>query len=256
MTQVNQQLILDYQFKPQYSFSNFVITPSTEVAYNAAMSVSRKPGQKYNPLCIYGDMGVGKTHLLGAIGKEARSSISDAVIVCINSKFFLSQQEKANNEFDVVTLVKEYNDVDFLIIDDIDAILKNPSIDEKIFHLYNHLIQKGRQLIFSSSIPPNQLKFTDQNLKSRLESGLTVKIEKMNDEDKRKVINRLAKNFEVFIPHNVVDYILNSAPRDFISLHNIISRINRLSLETKKKITLSLVKKSLKKCLFSKFHEY
>ncbi len=68
----------------------------------------------------------------------------------------------------------------------------------------------------------------------------------MNDEDKRKVIKRLAKNFEVFIPNNVVDYILNSAPRDFISLHNIVSRINRLSLETKKKITLPLVKKSLK----------
>ena len=244
MAQLNQQLILDYQFTPEYSFSNFVKTPSTEVAYNAAMSVVRKPGQKYNPLCVYGGMGVGKTHLLRAIGKEASSSVSDAVIVYINSKFILAEQEKANNEFDVVSLVKEYNDVDFLIIDDIDVILKKPSIDEKIFHLYNHLMQKGKQLIFSSSIPPNQLKFTDQNLKSRLESGLTVKIEKMNDEDKRKVIKKLAKDFDVFIPNNVVDYILNSAPRDFISLHNIVSRINRLSLEAKKKITLPLIKKT------------
>jgi DnaA family protein len=107
-------------------------------------------------------------------------------------------------------------------------------------------MQKGKQLIFSSSIPANQLKFTDQNLKSRLESGLTVKIEKMNDEDKRKVIKKLAKDFEVFIPNNVVDYILSSAPRDFISLYNIVSRINRLSLETKKKITLPLVRNLFK----------
>ena len=255
MTQVKQQLIIDYQFKPEYSFSNFVKTPSTEVAYNAAMLVVSKPGQKYNPLCIYGDVGVGKTHLLGAIGQEARSSISNAVIVCINSKFILAEQEKAYKEFDAVRLVKEYDDVDFLIIDDIDAILKKPSSDEKIFHLYNHLMQKGKQLIFSSSIPPNQLKFTDRNLKSRLESGLTVKIEKMNDEDKRKVIKRLAKNVEVFIPNKVIDHILNSAPRDFVSLHDIVSRVNRLSLETKKKITLSLVKKSLKD-VFLKVHEY
>jgi DnaA family protein len=158
----------------------------------------------------------------------------------------LTEQEKANNEFDVVSLVKKFNDVDFLIIDDIDLILKKPSIDEKVFHLYNHLMQKGKQLIFSSSIPANQLKFTDQNLKSRLESGLTVKIEKMNDEDKRKVIKKLAKDFEVFIPNNVVDYILSSAPRDFISLYNIVSRINRLSLETKKKITLPLVRNLFK----------
>jgi len=255
MTQVKQQLILEYQFKTEYSFSNFVKTPSTEVAYNAATLVVSKPGQKYNPLCIYGDMGVGKTHLLGAIGQEARSSFSNAVIVCINSKFILAEQEKAYNEFDAVRLVKKYDDVDFLIIDDIDAILKKPLIDEKIFHLYNHLMQKGKQLIFSSSIPPNQLKVTDRNLKSRLESGLTVKIEKMNDDDKRKVIKRLAKNVEVFIPNNVIDYILNSAPRDFVSLYDIVSRVNRLSLETKKKITLSLVKKSLKD-VFLKVHEH
>jgi len=246
MTQLNQQLIIDYRIKPEYSFSNFVKTLSTEVAYNAAVSVARKPGQKYNPLCIYGDMGVGKTHLLSAIGKEAMSSANDAVIVYVNSKFILAEQEKANNEFDVVSLVKEYNHVDFLIIDDIDEILKKSSIDEKVFHLYNYLMQKGKQLIFSSSIPANQLKFTDQNLKSRLESGLTVKIEKMNDEDKRKVIKKLAKDFEVFIPNNVVDYILSSAPRDFISLYNIVSRINRLSLETKKKITLPLVRNLFK----------
>ena len=246
MTPLNQQLIIDYRIKPEYSFSNFVKTLSTEVAYNAAVSVARKPGQKYNPLCIYGDMGVGKTHLLSAIGKEAMSSANDAVIVYVNSKFILAEQEKANNEFDVVSLVKEYNHVDFLIIDDIDEILKKSSIDEKVFHLYNYLMQKGKQLIFSSSIPANQLKFTDQNLKSRLESGLTVKIEKMNDEDKRKVIKKLAKDFEVFIPNNVVDYILSSAPRDFISLYNIVSRINRLSLETKKKITLPLVRNLFK----------
>lgn len=245
MTQLNQQLILDYQFKPEYSFINFVKTPSTEMAYNAAMSVIRA-GQKYNPLCIYGDAGVGKTHLLRAIGNEVRSSSNDAVIIYINSKFILAEQEKVKNEFDVVNLVKKYNDVDFLIIDDLDVILKTSSIDEKIFHLYNHLIQRGKQLIFSSSIPPNQLKFIDQNLKSRLESGLTVKIEKMDDEDKRKVIKKLAKDFDLFIPDNVVDYILNSAPRDFVSLHDIISRINRLSLETKKKITLPLVKKTFK----------
>ncbi len=246
MTQLNQQLIIDYRIKPEYSFSNFVKTLSTEVAYNAAVSVARKPGQKYNPLCIYGDMGVGKTHLLSAIGKEAMSSANDAVIVYVNSKFILAEQEKANNEFDVVSLVKKFNDVDFLIIDDIDEILKKSSIDEKVFHLYNYLMQKGKQLIFSSSIPANQLKFTDQNLKSRLESGLSVKIEKMNDEDKRKVIKKLAKDFEVFIPNNVVDYILSSAPRDFISLYNIVSRINRLSLETKKKITLPLVRNLFK----------
>ncbi len=246
MTQLNQQLILDYQFKPEYSFSNFVKTPSTDMAYNAAMSVVKKTGQKYNPLCIHGDMGVGKTHLLRAIGNEVRSNISDAVIIYINSKFILTEQEKAKNEFDVVNLVKKYNNVDFLIIDDIDVILKIFSVDEKIFHLYNHLMQKGKQLIFSSSIPPNQLKFIDQNLKSRLESGLTVKIEKMDDEDKRKVIKKLAKDFDVFIPNNVVDSILNYAPRDFVSLHNIVSRINQLSLETKKKITLPLVKKALK----------
>lgn len=246
MDQLNQQLILDYQFKPEYSFSNFVRTPSTEVAYLAALSAVRKQGQKYNPLWLYGGKGVGKTHLLSAIGNEVRSSTDDTVIIYVNSKNILVEQEKAKNEFDVVRLVKEYNDVDFLIIDDIDAILKKPSIDENIFHLYNHLTQKGKQLIFSSSIPPNQLKFTDQNLKSRLESSLTVKIEKMTDEDKRKVIKKLAKDFDLFIPNNVVDYILNSAPRDFISLHDIVSRINRLSLETKKKITLPLVKKVLK----------
>lgn len=246
MSQLNQQLIIDYRFIPEYSFNNFVKSPSTEMAYNAALSVAGKTGKKYNPLCIYGEKGVGKTHLIRAIGNEIRANINGAVIIYIDSKKVLAEWKKTETEFDVVSLVKEYNNVDFLIIDDIDVILKNSSIDEKIFHLYNHLMQRGKQFIFSSSIPPTQLESTDQNLKSRLESGLTVKIEKMRDEDKRKVIEKLAKDFDVFIPDNVIDYILNSAPRDFTSLHNVVSRINRLSLETKKRITLPIAKKTLK----------
>lgn len=216
------------------------------MAYSAALSITSKSGQKYNPLCIYGEKGVGKTHLLRAIGNEIRSKIKEAVIIYIDSKNMLAELEKAKSEFDAVSLVKEYSNVDFLIIDDIDVILRKLSIDEKIFHLYNYLIQRGKQFIFSSSTAPNQFEITDQNLRSRLKSGLAVKIEKLKDEDKRKVLKKLAKDFDLFIPNNVIDYILNSAPRDFISLHNVVNQINRLSLETKKRITLPLAKKALK----------
>lgn len=245
MSQKNQQLTIDFHLEPEYTFNNFVKTPSTKMAYNASLFVARKPG-RYNPLIIYGGKGVGKTHLLRAIGNKARSNLRDAEIVYVSSKnILLADHENSKSEFDMVSLVDRYKNADFLIIDDIDVVLKKPCLDEKIFHLYNHLIQGGKQLIFSSSTPPQQLNFSDLNLISRLRSGLSVKIEKMNDEDKRKVIKKLSKDFEIFIPDIVVDHILNSASRDFKSLYGIIGQLNKLSLETKKKITLSLAKKTL-----------
>ena len=245
MSQLNQQLTLKYPFTPEYSFENFIKTPSTALALDAALLVIRKPGGKYNPLSIYGGKGVGKTHLLQAIGNKARASSKEAEIVYVDSRSLVGEQEETFREFDMVSLVNQYKNVDFLIIDDIDILNKRPHLDEKIFHLYNYLIQKGKQLVFASSIPPAQLNFTDNNLKSRLQTGLSVKIGKMNDKDKRKVIKKLSKDFELFIPDNVVNYILNSGPRDFESLHKTVEQINRLSLETKKKITLPLVKKNL-----------
>ena len=246
MSQLNQQIVIDYEYRPEYNFSNFIQTGATKVAYQAALSVAKKRGGKYNPLYIYGENGVGKTHLLIAIGNEIRSSTNNAVIIYVNSKKILTDRERAISEFDAVSLVKDYSDVDFLLIDDIDKALTNSSMDEKIFHLFNYLMQRGKHIIFASSSPPFQLKFIDLNLKTRLESGLTVKIEKMNDEDKRKVIKKLAKDFDLFIPNNVVHYILNFAPRDFISLFKTVKQINRLSLEAKKKITLPFIKKALK----------
>lgn len=245
MSQLNQQLILDYRFEPEYTFNNFVVTPSTEMAHSAAVLVAQENDRKYSPFCIYGDKGVGKTHLLRAIGNEARSNFKEIEIIYLDSKNILLNQEKAKNEFDMVDLMGRFSKVSFLIIDDIDKLLMESCLDEKIFHLYNHLIKRGKQLVFGSSLPPNQLDFSDE-IKSRLQSGLSVKIEKMNDEDKQKVIKKLSKDFEVFIPYDVIKYILNSAPRDFKSIYNIVKQINQLSLETKKKITLSLAKKTLK----------
>lgn len=245
MSQLNQQLILEYQFEPEYTFNNFVVTPSTEMAHNAALLVARGNDRKYNPFCIYGDKGVGKTHLLRAIGNEVRSKSKEIEIIYLDSKFILLNQEQAKNEFDMVNLMGRFCNVDFLIIDDIEKLLMESCLDEKIFHLYNHLIKRGKQLVFASSLPPNRLDFSDE-IKSRLQSGLSVKIEKMNDEDKERVIKKLSKDFEVFLPQDVIKYILNSAPRDFKSIYNMVKQINQLSLESKKKITLALAKKTLK----------
>lgn len=246
MSQLNQQLIIDFNFEPEYNFDNFVKTTSTGLAYDAALLTARKPGSKCNPLVIFGEKGVGKTHLLRAIGNWSRSNSKGLRVLYLDSKNIITKFKRLDDEFDVISLVKRYKDVDILIIDDIDIVLKQPHFDEKIFHLYNHLIQRGKQLVFASSVPPHLLNFTDLNLKSRLKSGLSVKIEKMNDKDKRNVIKKLSKDFEISVPHNVANYILYNAPRDFESLHKIICQLNGFSLETKKKITISLVKKILK----------
>ncbi len=248
MSQSNQQLIFDFNFEPAYTFKNFVKTASTEMAYNAALLIAQK-NKKYNPFCIYGEKGVGKTHLMRAIGNEVKSTSKEESILYLDSKSILSDQERSINEFDMVSLMERLSHVGFLIIDDLDILVEEPHLDEKFFHLYNnHLVQRGKQLVFASSISPHLLNFSDKNLQSRLQSGLSVKIEKMNDEDKRKVIKKLSKDFEVFIPYDVINYILNSAPRDFKSIHAIVKQINQISLRTKKKITLPLAKKTLKMC--------
>ena len=247
MSQLNQQLILNFRFEPCYTFSNFVRTPSTQLAYNAALSFAQKTDLKYSSLCIYGGKGVGKTHLLKAIGNESSLNFKEAEIIYVGSKNILADQRLIESEFDLVGLTERYYNVDFLIMDDIDLLLEQPNFDEKVFHLYNHLAQRGKKWAFTCSTPPHQLGFSDENLKSRLKSSFSVKIEKMQDNDRREVIKKLSKDFELFIPTKVIDYILNCAPRDFKSLHEIVSQLNKLSFRTKKRITLPLAKQSLKK---------
>lgn len=190
-----------------YTFDNFVVGKSNEFAFSAAMAVAKAPASTYNPLFIYGQAGLGKTHLLYACARKVLESFPDKEVVYLSSETFtneliISLSEQKNEEFR-----RKYRRVDVLIIDDIQFIAGKTATQEEFFHTFNDLYNNSKQIIISSDRPPKEIETLEERLVSRFEWGLLADIQKPDFETRVAILNNKLDMEMEYISQDVIEYI-------------------------------------------------
>ena len=163
--------------RKEYTFATFAVSDSNQLAYTAATTVADHPGRKYNPLFIYGSVGVGKTHLMHAIANKVLDGKESLGVLCLTTEEFTNEVVEAIRDKNTTQLRKKFRNIDLLLLDDIQFLGGKERVQEELFHTFNTLVDKEKQVVFSSDRPPSEIKKIEARLASRFEGGLTVDIE-------------------------------------------------------------------------------
>jgi chromosomal replication initiator protein len=210
---------------PRYTFESFVVGSSNDFAHAACQAVAKSPGMKYNPLFIYGGVGLGKTHLMQAVGNEIlrrdpSKRIEYVTIESFTNEFINSISKKKNESF-----VEKYRNVDVLIIDDMQFLAGKEKTQDEFFHTFNALHQANKQIIISSDKPPKMLTMLEDRLISRFEMGITVDIQPPDLETRSAIIQSKAQAQGIFLPLEVIDYIARHAQSNIRELEGTLTKV-------------------------------
>ena len=210
---------------PRYTFDSFVVGSSNDFAHAACQAVAKSPGTKYNPLFIYGGVGLGKTHLMQAVGNEIlRRDHSKRIEYVTSESFtneFINSISKKKNE----SFVEKYRGVDVLNIDDMQFLAGKEKTQDEFFHTFNALHQANKQIIISSDKPPKQLTMLEDRLISRFEMGITVDIQPPDLETRSAIIQAKATAQGIMMPLDVVDYIARHAQANIRELEGTLTKV-------------------------------
>lgn len=248
-------LKIQTNLKNKYSFDNFIVGNSNKFAHAAALSVAENPGNMYNPLFIYGNSGLGKTHLMHAIGNFITENTNKTVLYVTSDNFiqdFISMTKKDDhgNNFNYVDFFKnKYRNIDVLIIDDIQFLGGATQTQQEFFHTFNNLYSDSKQIIVSSDRSPADLKMLEERLRTRFTWGLTVNIYPPDFALRTEIIKKkiIAGNFEKEIPDDVIEYIASNIGTDVRQLEGSITRLIAYStIMGGAEITLDLAIEALK----------
>ena len=222
-----------------YTFDNFVVGNSNKLAHATALAVAESPGETYNPLFIYGASGLGKTHLMYAIGNYIEDNTNKKVLYVSSEQFIddfskISRKDENNrNNYDYADYFKnKYRSLDVLIIDDIQFLSTTPKTQEEFFHTFNVLYNDNKQIIISSDRSPNDLKSLEERLKTRFCWGLTVDIYPPEFELRKNILRKKIQASKLLpeIPEDVIEYIASNMASDVRSLEGAINRLMAYSL--------------------------
>lgn len=230
---------------PNYLFSNFVVGPHNSLAYAAAYAITEKPGKLYNPFFIYGDSGLGKTHLLHAIGNQIREHDKQVRILYQSADRFVNEFINAIRFNKVYQFEAKYKDVDLLLIDDIQFLSNKEQTQEAFFHIFNTLHQAQKQIVFTSDSLPRDIAGLAHRMRSRLESGLVTDISKPTLETKIAIIKKKAEANNETLDDDVAEYIASTVTSNVRELEGALIRVFAFSTLTKQPLTLDLVQKVL-----------
>lgn len=237
----------DIKLNPSYTFDNFIEGDCNRLARSAGYAVAQRPGvTSFNPLMLYGGVGLGKTHLVQAIGNEILNKNAKKVVHYVSSEKFANQFFDAIKNNNIQEFSGFYLKVDVLIIDDVQFFGGKEKTQEIFFHIFNHLHQSGSQIIMTSDRAPKDLDGLMERLVSRFKWGLTADLQQPDYETRIAIINRKMQSDGIKIPENVVEYLAYSVDTNVRELEGvIISLIANASL-VKKEIDLELAKQTLK----------
>lgn len=240
---------------PDYVFENFIVGESNRFAQATALAVAENPGKMYNPLFIYGNSGLGKTHLMQAIGNFIVKNTNKRVLYVTSDQFIndflgLNKKDKDGTNFDYVDLFKDkYRNIDVLIIDDIQFLGNAPKTQNEFFHTFNTLYDDKKQIIISSDSSPDDLKHLEDRLRTRFNWGLKVNIFPPDNDLRREILRKKMANmdFSRHISDDAIDYIANMCPSDVRSLEGALTRVCAYStIFFQEEITLDLTIEALK----------
>ena len=230
---------------PRLTFDSFIIGSSNKFAHAASSAVAEKPGEKYNPLFIYGNSGLGKTHLLHAIGNEIKENNPDMKVLYITTENFTNDFIESLKHKTPASFREKFRNVDVLLIDDIQFIAKAISTQEEFFNTFNSLHNEGKQIVITSDRPISELSVLEDRLKTRFSCGLIADIQTPDYETKFAIIERKAAENDMSIENDIIDYIAISSGSSVREIEGVINHFS-LSLSQGRDITMNLAKEAIK----------
>jgi chromosomal replication initiator protein len=232
-----------------YSFERFVVGSCNQFAHAAAVAVAEQPAKNYNPLFIYGGVGLGKTHLLNAIGMRSLDLYQSMNVLYVSAEEFMNELINSIRYDKMPQFREKYRNIDCLLIDDIQFIAGKERTQEEFFHTFNTLHDSGKQIVVSSDKFPKDIQNLESRLRSRFEWGLIADIQPPEVETKMAIIEKKAQENNLFLPQNVSHFIAVSAESNIRELEGFLVRISAYASLTNREINLELVKEVLKKII-------
>ncbi|MFL6023244.1 MAG: chromosomal replication initiator protein DnaA [Marmoricola sp.] len=238
--------IPDSPLNPRYTFETFVIGSSNRFAHAAAVAVAEAPGKAYNPLLVYGDSGLGKTHLLHAIGHYVRSLYTGAKIRYVSSEAFTNDVINAIKDNNTAALQRRYRDIDVLLIDDIQFLEGKQSTQEEFFHTFNTLHNANKQIVISSDRPPKRLTQLEDRLRNRFEWGLLTDVQPPDLETRIAILRKKAAADRLHAPADVLEFIASRIQTNIRELEGALIRVTAFASINHQEVDMTLAEIVLK----------
>ncbi|MCI5668018.1 MAG: chromosomal replication initiator protein DnaA [Oscillospiraceae bacterium] len=232
--------------KVTYTFDNFIVGPSNNLAFAAAKAVSQKQHEKYNPLFIYGDSGLGKTHLLSAIQNEMEKKYPGINIIYISAETFTNEFLHSITANSTELFDEKYRNADALLIDDIQFIAGKEQTEEKFFHIFNELYKLNKAIVLTSDRPAKEIKSISDRLKTRFSSGLAADVRAPEYETRLAIIQRKAEILNFKIPDDVVDFIATKLKSNIRQIEGVVTKMNALYMVSQIKPTIVVAQNVIK----------
>ncbi len=250
---IEEQDLLNINSK--YTFDSFVSGPSNQFAHAAAMAVSNNPATTYNPLFIYGGVGLGKTHLINAIGNEIYKNNNKTKICYYSSEKFTNELINSLRHAKMEEFRNKFRSIDILLIDDIQFIAGKKSTQEEFFHTFNALYESHKQIVVTSDKFPKEIPDLEERLRSRFEWGLIADIQAPDTETKQAILKMKADQNNIKLPENVIYFLANSISNNVRELEGYLIRIGAYSSLTSTPIDIEMAKNVLKNILIENSRE-
>ncbi|MDD3303135.1 MAG: chromosomal replication initiator protein DnaA [Candidatus Gracilibacteria bacterium] len=221
MTQVNK-------IKPtneRYSLQNFVVGSDNQLAFSACEAVSKNPGKSYNPLYIYGDVGLGKTHLLQGTSNEILKKFKDKKVVYTTADKFITEYVMSVKKRSVERMRQKFQEIDVLVVDDVQFLSGKEQTQNELYNIFNLLYETNKQIIISGDRPPKELKELEPRLRSRFEWGITVDIGKPDYETRLAILQEKAREKEFLIPQDVAEFVAANVTENVRALEGVLTQL-------------------------------
>ena len=239
----------DLNFNPKNTFDTFVVGNNNNFSYAAALAVAQAPGKSYNPLFLYGGVGLGKTHLLHAIGQHVFNSRKGARVAYVSSEKFTNEYIDAIQNNVLVKFRKKYRQTDVLLIDDIQFLAGKERIQEEFFHTFNALHESHKQIVLTCDRPASEIQNLEHRLVSRFEWGLVTDLQPPDIEMRLAILNKKAQIMGVTLPEEIMNFLANRIRTNIRRLEGALIRVASYASLTGKKLSIEVVEGLLREVL-------